>query len=713
MLPRFVFTLRFKLVLVSLTLLLIPWIGYRYLLAVEHYLRQGREAVLLERAHATAAMLSGQAQAFAPRGGDAAPGAEHLFVRPLRTPIQLDGYADDWEPYRDISRSYAAGHVLLARGAYRPASLSFTLSLGSHSTYVYALFRVRDDKLVYRDASSESYESGDYVEMSTQDRAGVVARYQFATSAPGWVIAQRLVPDESDVPIAEPRIKGEWQETKQGYNLEVRIPQELLGVRLAFSVNDVDDARTRTVIASVGTASMSDSEILNTVGVPAPHIQHLLRGLTPPGARTWVVDTQRRVIALEGGLKARADDGIESAPMSPPPGGGLIHALYRLVLTQPADEFQDDLSAASQLDGPDVVSALAGQAATRWRQTPDRRASILTAAVPVRANALVVGAVTVEETSNGILILQNRALETLVNSSVVALALAAGVLLTFATRLSLRVRRLRDAAEAAIGADGRVRNVSIATSARDELGDLARSFQDMLERLAQYNRYLETMAGKLSHELRTPITVVRSSLENLDAASSDDERRVFTQRARQGIERLSGLLARMSEATRLEQTLQTEVCVRFDLEHVVAGCIEGYRYAHPTQPIELSVQRHAPEQVLTIDGAPDLIAQLLDKLVANAKDFCVAGSNIYVRLDADDVRATLSVANTGPLLPAAMAGQLFDSLVSVRDTRSDEPHLGLGLYIVRLIAEFHGGQAQAVNRSDSSGVVFSVTLPLS
>jgi dedicated sortase system histidine kinase len=712
--PRYAFSLRFKLALVSLTLLLIPWIGYRYLHAVEQYLRQGREAVLLERAHAAAAVLADQAQVFAPRDGDAASSAEHLFVRPLRTPIQLDGYDDDWAPYRDSVRSYAAEQVLFARGSYRAASLSFNLNLVGDGAYVYALFRVRDDKLVYRDASSASYDANDYVELSTQDRAGVATRYQFATSAPGWLIAQRIAPEESDTPIPESRIKGEWQETKQGYNLELRIPQDLFGVRVAFSVNDVDDPGTRVLTASLGTASTQHPEVLNTVGVPAPQMQHLLRGLTPPGARTWVVDTQRRVIALEGGLKARGDEGGEyTEASSSPADGGVIHALYRLVLTQPAEEFQDDLSAASQLDAPDVASALAGQDATRWRQTPDRRASILTAAAPVRSNAVVVGAVAVEETSNGILILQNRALETLINTSVIALAIAAVVLLTFATRLSLRVRRLRDAAEAAIGNDGRVLDVTITVDAHDELGDLARSFQGMLQRLAQYNRYLETMAGKLSHELRTPITVVRSSLENLDTARNDAERRVFTQRARSGIERLSGLLARMSEATRLEQTLQTEARSRFDLAQVVAGCVEGYRCAHPTQLIELEVRHHAPEQVLTVHGAPDLIAQLLDKLVANARDFCVAGSAIQVRLDADRAQATLSVANAGPLLPAAMAGQLFDSMVSVRAERSEEPHLGLGLYIVRLIAEFHGGQAQAANRTDVAGVVLSVTLPLS
>lgn len=712
MLPRVLFSLRIKLALVALTLLLIPWTGYRYLQAMEQYLRQGREAVLLERAHAAAAVLAEQAQVFSPRDHAVAPGAEHLFVRPLRSPIQLDGYDDDWAPYRDSARNYAGEHVLFTRSPYRVASLAFSLNLVGDNAYVYALFRVRDDKLVYRDASSSTYDANDYVELSTQDRDGATTRYQFATSAPGWLIAQRIAPDESDTPIPETRIKGEWQETKQGYNLELRIPLDLFGVRLAFSVNDVDDARSRVVTASLGTSSAEHPEVLNTVGVPAPQIQNLLRGLTPAGARTWVVDAQRHVVALEGGLKARVDENAEPAETAPTD-GGLIHALYRLVLVQPADEFQDDLSAASQLDAPDVVNALAGRDATRWRQSPDRRASILTAAVPVRAKGAVVGAVAAEETSNGILILQNRALETLINLSTLTLGLAAVVLLLVATNLSLRVRRLRDATEAAIGSDGKVRDVTITLDARDELGDLARSFKGMLERLAQYNRYLETMAGKLSHELRTPITVVRSSLENLETAASDDERQVFAQRARAGIERLSGLLARMSEATRLEQTLQTETRVRFDLAQVVAGCVEGYRCAQPTQPIELIVQPLISGQLLMISGAPDLIAQLLDKLVANARDFSAPSSSIQIRLTSDSTQATLSVANAGPPLPEAMAGQLFDSMVSVRAARSEEPHLGLGLYIVRLIAEFHGGRAQAANRLDVAGVVVSVTLPLS
>jgi K+-sensing histidine kinase KdpD len=74
-------------------------------------------------------------------------------------------------------------------------------------------------------------------------------------------------------------------------------------------------------------------------------------------------------------------------------------------------------------------------------------------------------------------------------------------------------------------------------------------------------------------------------------------------------------------------------------------------------------------------------------------------------------RRELDVVNRGPLLPEAMRHQLFDSLVSVRDSDGERPHLGLGLYIVMLIAEFHGGRAEAANLADGSGVCMSVSLP--
>jgi len=142
---------------------------------------------------------------------------------------------------------------------------------------------------------------------------------------------------------------------------------------------------------------------------------------------------------------------------------------------------------------------------------------------------------------------------------------------------------------------------------------------------------------------------------------------------------------------------------------VVTGCVNGYRLAYAGIRFEFE----APARVLRMYGAPDLIAQMLDKLVANAVDFAMPDSPIRLELANGQALVWLRVINDGPLLPEAMQGRLFESMVSIRPRQpSSEPHLGLGLYIVRLIAEFHGGAVAAENRPGGRGVVFGVSLPL-
>ena len=116
---------------------------------------------------------------------------------------------------------------------------------------------------------------------------------------------------------------------------------------------------------------------------------------------------------------------------------------------------------------------------------------------------------------------------------------------------------------------------------------------------------------------------------------------------------------------------------------------------------------------VSMRGAPDLIAQMLDKLVANAIDFHRPGSDIEITLQANLTTAEIIIGNDGPGLPQEMKERLFDSMVSVRPRQGgNEAHLGLGLYIVRLIAEFHHGAACLENRGDGNGVNARITLSL-
>jgi two-component system, OmpR family, sensor histidine kinase ChvG len=456
---------------------------------------------------------------------------------------------------------------------------------------------------------------------------------------------------------------------------------------------------------AVATALHDRPELLDLrPGVAASgEMDRILKSLGRADLRIWIVDRQERLLAITGDLRKKA--GVE-----PPPSDALdvlarsLRPVTAVLLERPTEDFDDALP-ESQISGAgEVRSALQGMAGRRWRNSTDSRAVILSAAHPIWSGDEVLGAVVVEETTNAIRSLSDRTLEKVVAVTLVVFALGAIVLLLFASRLSLRLRRLRDEAEEAIDSQGRVKKLISGSSARDELGDLSRSFSTALERLAQYNAYLEKLGGRLSHELRTPVTVVRSSLENLKLAALPEEARVYTERAAEGLARLDTILTRMSEATRLESLVRESERERFDACEVLRGCVSGYGSVFPRIKFALSV----PEKPVMLRGAPDLYAQMLDKLAANAADFSSCEEPVRIRLDE---KGTLTVSNSGPLLPAEMAGRLFESMVSVRSEAAREPHLGLGLYMVRLIAGFHGGRARAANREDGSGVVVRVDCP--
>lgn len=422
-------------------------------------------------------------------------------------------------------------------------------------------------------------------------------------------------------------------------------------------------------------------------------ITSILKGLERASSRIWVVSRDYRVLALAGSLKR---------PDPTPP--SLAERTLGWLLAPPTEEFDDAIAEDAVAAGREVAGALQGAAGTRTRNTRDGRAIVVSAAYPIWVGDQVHGAVVVEETTNRIATMRSQALERLLVVTLVVFALVAALLLWFATRISNRIRRLSDEAEAAIDARGRVTRLATASDAADEIGDLSRSFSTVLGRLARYNAYLEALAGRLSHELRTPVAVVRSSLENLHAARTQEETLTYVARAEEGLARLSTILSRMTEASRLEQSLSTAERERFDAAAVVRGCVEGYRLAYAPRNFELAV----PEQAVPVQGAADLLAQMLDKLVENAVDFAAAGTSVRISLSAN---ARLRIENQGPPLPDAIRDSLFDSMVSLRGERSGGvPHLGLGLYIARLIAEFHGGSLRAENLPGGGGVAFEAEL---
>ena len=703
-LPRPRFAIPAKLLVVSSLLLLIPWVGLRYVRELERLLLRVQEQGLVSTARAVATALNDRPNVLLSGEVYSVPASPEsdLRVPNLDKPIVADGRTADWEQPGVEPRVEGAPPL------EGEPPFSFRYRIGRHGTGVYALFEVDDDRVVLRDPDRPDLGASDHIQIAVVTADDEFLRFTIDARGDGPVSAWLLLDDGSRAP--DNRIAGTWRATPSGWLVELRLPRTMIGPRLSFGVVDVDDPETRTLVGRLGTAGTATRDELGTVLVPSPEISDLIRGLGRASSRIWVLDVNRRVLAHAGTLRRPAP-----SPAAPAPSlwdrvaDAWVQPLTRRLLDEPREDFEDVAPGTYKLDGREVESALGGHEATRWRLTPDSRAVVLSAAHPVFVENQVRGVVLVEQTTNDVLAVRNREFGKLFAAILAVSLLGALALLAFASRLSWRVRRLRDGVERAIDPQGRVSGTVPGTATGDEIGDLARSFASILERQRQYTAYLEQVGNRLSHEIRTPVGVVRSSLDNLRLQPLPGEARVYIERADEGLRRLATILSRMSEATRLEPGLASTEREPFDLAAVVRGCVEGYRLANPGREILL----REPGGPLPVLGAPDLMAQLLDKLVDNALGFARAGTPVRVGLERETGAASLSVENQGPLLPEQMRGRLFESMVSIRPAAGEgEPHLGLGLYIVRLIAGFHGGTATARNRDDGDGVVVGVSLPL-
>ena len=682
------FGIRFKLFLLSLLIFSIPYIGYQYLTQLNQYLRDSLESSLTDAARAIAGPLHENYQLFPYVTREP---EQTLFIHTLSSPIQVDGYADDWYSYIDWMEEYHPD----PHDPKKNTANSFKAILGQHGQYVYVFIEVKDKHLVYQRPEDDRILNSDYVEMVIGDDYQVQQKYYFAPAAPGRFTPfqiQKVAGEWEDYEYTRyiTNIAADWQPTNDGYNLELSIPINLLNQRLGFIVGNVDEPNATGAIATTGTAGPGTEKFPGRLLRPSTRLTRLIKRLdNTPGRRIWVLDGNGQVLASVGNLRTDKD----AQPMN---------IFYKLLLPSVSSSFVDDFAGVSRLQGAEVQAALAGKTRSRWRSSPDHKAVIVSAATPVWVSDAVRGVVMVEETTNNIQLLQRDAFVSLMNKIMLVFITITLLLIIFATRLSFRLRKLSAQAATAIDKHGRVIGDVTVSQATDEIGELSRSYASMLQRLREYNKYLESLAGKLSHELRTPMAVVQTSLDNLESELQKQDS-VYLQRAREGINRLHHLVTRLSEAARLEQALQSAEKETLDITQLLKQAVAGYRQVYPGHPIDLKVT----EDNVVVLLAPELFLQMLDKIISNAVDFSADSTPIEIVLSAATQHIKIEIINYGSTLPGTMEGELFNSMISVRSRDGDKnTHLGLGLFVARMIAEFHQATLAAENLPDKNGVKF-------
>ena len=231
----------------------------------------------------------------------------------------------------------------------------------------------------------------------------------------------------------------------------------------------------------------------------------------------------------------------------------------------------------------------------------------------------------------------------------------------------------------------------------------------MLARLHQHNQFLESMPRTLRHEINNPLNTLSTSLQNLENEISEADKKKYLESAKRGVIRIGTIVQNLADAANLEDALEAEEFEVINLYDLVQNYLANFRIAHPDRKFEY----RGTQQAVKANVSDFRIEQLLDKLVDNAVDFSDPGTPITIGLNTDARSLTLFVTNQGVTIPVDMVSNIFDSMVSVRPSNPDNRlHFGMGLYVVRVIAEQHGGSVSAANLLNGKGVTIRVTLPL-
>ncbi len=710
-------SIRARLMWIVLILLVIPWMGYQYVQEIKQFLVQGQKNALLLTANGIATLLNDRTELFSPETGvpEVLGDKSGLYAHKLDNLIQLDGQATDWGSVQEYANYYTGNELLICDGEYDPDSFSAKNVVGYYEQYLYVLFEINDDELIYRDLELLSLNNSDQIRMLIQLPEGELERYLLVASEPGRM-STFLVDEKWETPLEGSDVTtftAELATTEWGYQIELRIPRDLIGYRsrIGFFAVDVDDPDNRELDQIIPVSPQISGKQPSQVLITSPELTRILQGLDQPQSRIWILDNLQRVRAVVGGLISPISQTPREEENPDNTLYGHIQTWINNLLSRPSTRFTDHSPELTLRPDPIFTTILNGTPKAELRLSLDGKAEIVAAGYPIRSGNEILGAVVVEQSIHAILALQYQLLRNLTLITIGVFILVLATLFIFAWRLTVRVRRLHDTTEQAITPEGRVLEDRIPSRLypEDELGDLGRSITGMLNRLSGYTRYLEGMPDTLAHEMNNPLNVVSSSLQILETDIPRIQQNTHMQRALNGVHRLRLILTNLTEAANLEEAMRSETKKSVNLVNLLSDYMGGYRASHPGQEFLLDIRSHA----IVIKGSPDHLAQMMDKLIDNAVQFSEWYKPVVVKITQNGKNAKISVLNHGRELPEHInSTRLFDPMVSCGKSNAQHSHLGLGLFVVRLIVEYHQGKVWAENRVDASGVRVTVAIPL-
>lgn len=448
--------------------------------------------------------------------------------------------------------------------------------------------------------------------------------------------------------------------------------------------------------------------------------QQVLRGVTvPEGWRVRLHDRSGRVVVDTTQLDDRIEVGTldpiispdaqpkaEPTPLRETVGNWLSGQLHSLPWREARRDSQRlDLRA-------DVGAALTGDAVSGARYDADDTLVVM-AVQPVIRVQQVLGAISVESRDvSSIVDAERRALAPIIGLALLV-ALASSLLLIL--NITLPMRKLARAAERVARNPHEYDRIPDLSRRRDEIGDLSLVLRDMTRGL--YNRVddIANFAADVAHEIKNPLTSLRSASETLRVARREEDREKLLDIIQQDVTRMNRLITDISNASKVDANLARDTAQTLDVSEIMRNIVEFYEQTR-TQSGP-SVRLGDPlEETVYIRAFETPFAQVLRNLIDNALTFSSEDGVVEVEAQSTDTRVTLTVTDHGPGIPPDNLDAVFDRFYTERPEGAKfGSHSGLGLAICRQIVTAHKGRIWAENWRAKDGTVggarFSVDLP--
>ena len=353
----------------------------------------------------------------------------------------------------------------------------------------------------------------------------------------------------------------------------------------------------------------------------------------------------------------------------------------------------------------EVDRALKGAPTVALRRAPNGE-RVVSVSVPIQNVQAVLGVLTLESGDlDQIVAAQRWALVPFILIAITVIVSSSLLLTRLIAQPVLRLARAADRVTLA-----RAREISLPDIARrdDELGDLTRSLEAMTRALSERMDAIERFAADVAHEIRNPLTSIRSAVETLDLISDPAARDRLTGILKHDVGRLDRLITDISNASRVDAELSREDPVRLDLGRLLADISAFYEQTGDASAVPVRFASPMGLDATTVLGREGPLSQVFRNLIDNARSFSSLSEAAApeVRLSAQRAgrQVIAAVEDDGPGLPPENLETVFDRFYTARPKGAVfGGHSGLGLSIARQIVEAHGGEIRAENRVDGEG----------